>query len=812
MKRVFQSIYPPLFPVILSLITGILLGNGWPDFPLGLFALGAFVALFVFSFFFLKLKPLFFSVGVVAMAWGFFAMAHKVTPEFLPGHISSFADGSPYTITGKTISFSQDYARKKRVVLECLVLKKKGHEPSKVHGRVMVNIYESHGISFAYGDILEFQSPLNPIRNFSNPRGFDYERQMKFQGIFGSAYARGDRIRVIHPDPLSFSMNFIRTLEQLRNNFWGFTRDSLDNPDAAAILVALVTGKKEGIPPKLRELFSRAGASHILAISGLHLSIVALAFFSLFYTLLAWFPLALITGTARKTAGMITLIPLVIYAGFSGFSPSTQRAFIMTAIFMVSFMMERETHPLNTLAIAGTVILIIDPTALFAISFQLSFFALLFILVGFSLVGRPVWMPKNRLAATIITASLVTFFAGLGTFPLIAHYFNLISYVQILANLVLVPLMGFVCLPLGFFALLALPVVPSLAALLVNLAQGILGVCLGYIEVLTRLPFSWSRIITLTLLEVTLIYLFLGGSFLWFSGRKKRGLGLMALILSAGLVCAALGGHARFFPGKLAITLLDVGQGNAALIQTPQGKNILVDGGGFSDNSQFDVGRLVVAPFVWSKRILDLDAVILTHPESDHMNGLVYIFENFTVKLLVKNEDTHSTQAYDDLMALCEQKKIEVWHPGQAESLLEFDGIKLRFYGPGPDPANYNLNNNSLVFQVRFKDFSMLFPGDILKQRELALVRQQGSGLTSMILLSPHHGSISSSHKLFLDIIAPESVVVSCGYGNRYGFPHPEVLKRYQERGSRIFRTDLDGAITLFSDGIGYEILTHKGG
>lgn len=812
MKRVFQSIYPPLFPVILSLITGILLGNAWPDLPLWVFVSGSFFVLLAISFFLLRVKLFIFFMGFLAMIWGFFSIAQTVNPDYGPDHISHFSDGSRYTITGKVHSFSNHYSRKKRFTLSCHFLEKKGMTKTRVQGLVRVNIYGTEEVSFAFGDILVFQSPLKPIRNFSNPNGFDYERQMKFQEISGSAYVRAERIRVIPLDPIPFSIKSIRTLEQLRNAFYYFAMDQLDNKNAAAILVALVTGKKEVIPLKLRDLFSQTGASHILAISGLHLSILALGFFFLFYTLLARLPGALLTGTAKKTAGILTLVPLLAYAVFSGFSPSTQRAFIMITSFMICLLMEKEDHLLNTLALAGVFILIMDSTALFAISFQLSFCALLFIFLGFSLIRDTGWMPKNQLATMVINASLVSFFASLGTFPLIAHYFNLVSSVQILANLVLVPLMGFICLPLGFMALFALPVSLPLALFLANLCQDILVFCQGYIEFLAGFSFAWSRIITLNSLEVMLVYLFLAGIFFWFSQQKKPGLILMGMALTAGLVCAGVGVQARFFPEKLAITLLDVGQGNAALILTQTGKTILVDGGGFSDNSEFDVGRMVVAPFLWSQRILKLDAIVLTHPESDHMNGLVFILENFRVTLLVKNEDHGSSSSYRDLMALCHEKNIGFRHPSPKDPALDFNGTGLYFLGPVPASSPYDLNNNSLVFQVRFYEFSILFPGDILKERELALVRQQGLDLTSNILVSPHHGSISSSQKKFIDMVNPESVVISCGYGNRYGFPHPKVLKRYLDKGSRIFRTDLDGAITISSDGIGYDILTHKGG
>ena len=747
-------------------------------------------------------------IGFICLGWGFFSTSWVLNPDTPLEHISRFTDSSRYTITGEIISFSKNYPRKNRVVLSCQFVEKNGMKPARVKGRILLNIYDKKEGNFQYGDLVQFTSSLKPIRNFSNPNGFDYEQQMKFAGVFGSAYANAGKIRVI-PQPISFYSKTIRVLEQLRNRFFDFTMDRLDNKNAAAIIVALVTGKKEAIPLTLRDAFSRAGGSHILAISGLHLSIVALGFVSFFYFLLALFPMFLIGGIAKKAAGILTLVPLLFYGVFSGFSPSTQRAFVMTAIFMFSFLGERENNPLNSLALAAILILIIDSTALFSISFQLSFGALSFIILGFSLMRVQGYKSKKNFLTIFITPALVTIFAGLGTFPLIAHYFNIVSYVQIFANFILVPLMGFVCLPLGLGAFLLFVVCPGLSEILLILCQHILSFCIGYIQFLIGFKLSWSRIIGFDIQAVIMVYLFLGAIGLILMRQKKTGLVLMFMVVLAGSISFGMALKTKLFPKSMTITILDVGQGSAALIQTIEGKTILVDGGGFSDWSSFDIGRYVVGPFLWSQNILCLDAVILTHPESDHMNGLLYIFENFKVNLLIKNKDTRSNRSYDYLIALCRERQIKIWHPSDGDPALGLNQTHLTFFKVDPGLSGPNLNNNSLVFQARFNQFSMMFPGDILGEREGSLARE--NDLESRVLLSPHHGSLTSSSKIFLDKVNPESVIVSCGFGNQYGFPHPDVVKRYQDRGYKVFRTDNNGAVTISSDGIVYNILTHKG-
>ena len=693
------------------------------------------------------------------------------------------------------------------------MVEKKGLRPVRVQGRILLNIYYRQGQILQYGDLIQFKSPLKPIRNFSNPNGFDYENYMLYAGVYGSAYANASKIEILL-QPIRIHVRVIRVLEHLRNQFFDFAMDKLKNKPVAAVLVALVTGKKEAIPLSIKDLFSKAGASHILAISGLHLSIIALGFFSVFYFLLACFPRLLMSGIAKKTAGILTLFPLFFYGVFSGFSPSTQRAFIMTSIFMISFLGERENNPLNTLTLSALVILIIDGGALFSISFQLSFCAIFFIIIGFLLIKKSGWNPPKNRMTMIITASLVTFFAGLGTFPLIAYYFNLVSYVQILSNLILVPVMGFICLPLGFIACLFFPLIPGLSYFLISICEPILWFCIQYIQFLIGFNLSWSRIMGFDGLKVTLVYLFLAGICLMLTRQKKTGIVLMTVVVVLGCFVISRVGSTRFMPKKMKVTILDVGQGNSALIKTMAGKNILVDGGGFPGRSSFDIGRYVLGPFLWSQGVSRLDAVILTHPESDHMNGLVYIFQNFKVNLLVKNKDASPSHSYGNLMALCREKKIRIWHPSSGDTTLDFDHTRLTFFPVITGVFPSNRNNNSLVFQVRLNEFTLLFPGDILKEREMVLIRTNGQdkNLESSLLISPHHGSLTSSSKIFLDKVNPESVIISCGFGNPYGFPHPDVLKRYADRGYRVFRTDINGAVTISSDGIAHNILTHKGG
>jgi competence protein ComEC len=329
-------------------------------------------------------------------------------------------------------------------------------------------------------------------------------------------------------------------------------------------------------------------------------------------------------------------------------------------------------------------------------------------------------------------------------------------------------------------------------------------------EVLVSFPCSWSRTLSLQWPDMAVIYLVFIAIYFIFKGYRKQPAVLLAL--AALWVIVTVFHNGKKIPDPhLTITIIDVGQGNSALIQAPGGKNMLVDGGGFSELSSFDTGRYIIAPFLWQKKIQAIESVILTHPESDHLNGLVFILQNFQVKTLIKNADKRNTKNYATLIQTCKNRNIRIFNPLTQKKSLDLGDTRLMFFVLPEETNLVDFNNRSLVFKLIYNGFSMLFPGDILSARETSLSATGRLDLNADILLSPHHGSATSSTQFFLDKVHPKSVIISCGWRNRYGFPHAKVLKRYTEMGIHIFRTDEDGAIFISSDGKQYDIKTNKG-
>jgi competence protein ComEC len=270
----------------------------------------------------------------------------------------------------------------------------------------------------------------------------------------------------------------------------------------------------------------------------------------------------------------------------------------------------------------------------------------------------------------------------------------------------------------------------------------------------------------------------------------------------------------RFGRGDLRMTVLDVGQGSSALLELPGGVCILVDGGGFYDN-RFDVGARVVAPFLWQKKIATVDILVLSHPHPDHLNGLVFIADHFNVQEIWMTGEAARTRPYQALMDIISDKGIQVNGPEALARPLTIHGVRIETLYPPIDFLKRKSregwrtgNNNSMVLKVSLKDVSFLLPGDTEVEAERELADAACEHLKSNVLVVPHHGSRTSSTMMFLKCVQPDVGVVSSGWKNIFRFPHKQVLDRYRAIGCDLYRTDLQGAVTLTTDGTGLDVQT----
>ncbi|NQT10995.1 MAG: DNA internalization-related competence protein ComEC/Rec2 [Desulfobacteraceae bacterium] len=800
----------PIIPFLISMIFGIASGSRFPGNSIWAYSIIFLCAgLIVFQAVYkknLSVWPL-----VIFFAFGYLLIQPWVAPKFPSNHITHFTDNHRWKIVGVVDKNPAACNNRLRIILRVETL---GRDNSSfpVLGKIRVTVTKPFPDIFV-GDRLSLIGKIRSIRNFNNPGGFNYRRYMAFKKIWGSAYVHGKRIVILarNSDP---GINTI--IEKARNRISDLI-DRTGEGNQQDVLKALIVGDRTGIAKNIGAAFNRAGIGHVLAISGLHIGIIATASFIFFQKLLSYIKFFLWNAWTKKGAAILSLFPVILYGLISGMSPSTQRAVIMVTVFLMTFLFEREQDPMNTLAMAAMIILVASPPSLFSISFQLSFIAVLSIIYGWSLryiksAGNKGMIKKGwhiRIMGSLFSFALVSFFAILGTLPLVMFYFNQVSLVGIITNLLIVPIIGFVVVPLGLISVLLYPLSIFGASICIKASAGVLAHTLSIVHYIAGFPFAAIKTITPNFFEICCYYILAWAILnLKRAGlRRKAAVIVAAFVILAGSVDACYWVYNRFWRNDLRVTIIDVGQGSCALVELPKGRCFLIDGGGFSDNSIFDVGERIVAPLLWRKKIKTIDTMVLSHPNADHLNGLLYIARHFNVKKLWCNSDSADINSYREFMEIIRKNRIETIAFKDMPRSYEINGARLKILYPPKDYIDKrknekwrNINNNSLVIKVSFGSKSILFPGDIMACAERDIVATHGDGLKSTVLIAPHHGSKTSSTAMFLEKIKPEIVIISAGWKNSFRFPNPSVLKRYNENDYRIFRTDKNGAVAISID------------
>ncbi len=811
-------IHRPVVPIVATLITGIAMGAGLPGhlWP----AVGGLVLFSV-----LMIRNILLSRS--ALAWpmlfcvvmGYISIQPWLTDGVSNGHVSRFVGGQSWQISGEIVEQPRLNRNRWRFVLAAEGLQA-GSKCHVVSGRVMVN-GRGNWPGAGRGDRVVFSAKLHTIRSFANPGGFDYERFMVLQAVRARAYAKTGTLKIV---PDKAYCGWQARLDRYRAQLSDEMDKALKSYPRSSVhlLKAILIGNQDQLSPRERQAFNRAGVGHVLAISGLHIGMVATVSFAVTKWLLTWIPLMLRRAWTRKGAALISLGPVLGYGLLAGLSPSTQRAMIMVAVFLMGFWVGRRHDWFNTLALAGLIILLFHPPALLSISFQLSFTAVLAILAG--LTVRPdrrsiepnpkLW---RRWQGRLVAFVRVSLLAILGTLPLGLYYFNQVSFAGLAVNLVVVPLVGAVIVPAGLTGVAATVLNADLAVLLWRIAAMGMDVVRITVHWVAQWPWSAVQCVTPSGLEICLYYLL--GAILICWSRITRPKAVLALVLVLFCLDAGYWIFQRFGRRDLQVTAIDVGQGTANLLQFPGGFTALIDGGGFSDNTTFDVGAKIVAPLLWRQKIATVDLVVLSHANSDHLNGLFYILEHFKVKEIWSNGETSQGAGFRKWKRLITALHVPHLDVANLPAMKVLHGVRLKVLAP---PRNFlqrsdiepwrDLNNNSLVLQASYRDISFLFTGDIMAGAEKELVARVGrQGLQSTVLIVPHHGSRTSSTSLLLNAVQPREALISSGWRNRFGFPHAEVMRRLAGMGVRTWNTADSGAIRIVTDGKQYHVKTCRG-
>ncbi len=740
---------------------------------------------------------------IAVILWGGWRQQTSIL-QLSPHHVSRFAKAQSYLIKGRILAPPREYGYKKQFILAAEQLSRK-RETHSIEGKILVNCYLPD-LPLGYNDRLQFWARLRPPPGSNNPGVFSYRAYLARRGVMASASLSSPR-QMIKQEQVQGN-RFLQRLYQLKASLSQFLRQETSQP-RQGILRTILLGEKGPLLPHIRRQFTRAGVVHLLAISGLHLSFIALLIFQLIRrSILHLLPPDRLERLARygkpsQLAALFTLPCLILYVLLVGGRTATVRALIMVGAYLISLILERERDLYNILALAALLILIWQPSALQEVDFQLSFGIVFFLITAIQVVPKP-----TRLPTWLFQALLIPLVANLAALPLTALHFQQISLVGFAANILIVPLASLL-IPLGLLACLISLLSPAAGGLLLAPAQWLLQLILPLTRSFSQLPSASLYVFPPTIWQMLIFYLALYALLKVPQSRLARR-SLAPLLLGVGLIF-----WQPFYPAtreKLRVTCLDVGQGEAALIEFPNGKNMLIDGGGTS-SGRFDTGDKIVAPFLRYRRRKRIDTMLLTHPHPDHLNGLKSILRQFQVGEIwegvqpqASEGGKHDSENYRQFKALAVKQQVprRFLEAGQE---FPFGEVKIEVLHPPPGGFVGSLNDQSLVLKLTYKQVSFLFTGDISKPGQKYLSQEYPRLLASTILKAPHHGAADAYLPKFLRLVNPEVGLFSVGLYNRYRHPNSRVLKAYHEQGIQTYRTDRQGAITIISDGFSRQVI-----
>ena len=745
---------------------------------------------------------------VLSLAAGHLSLLRVLEPSLPAEHVGRLSLPQKTVLEGWLYREPERLPHRTRLYLAVMQRDVQG-EARPAIGRVLVSVRFPSG-TWQYGDVVRLPVRLRAPRNFRTPGSFDHEGYLARRSIYVTAFVwNDDEIEKIGTRGSSVR----HWLEQIRRRIGAFFDTHLDRQNAA-ILRALIIGDRSGIDRSLQDAFARAGVAHVLAISGLHIGIVAAAAYSAWWWLLGRSRRLLLSWTMPRLAALLAIPSVLLYAGLAGGRVATWRAVVMVLVYLGSILIGRQHEVYRSLALAALLISVIWPGAMFEVSFQLSFVAVLAIFAGLSRLSG--WWEKfsadrlfqlqpwpGRVWRWGLLSGAVSGCAILGTAPITAAHFNQVAVAGFVTNLVIIPLLGSVAVIAGLAAAGLLFVHEGLAHLLALAAGGVVQVSAWIVEVIGAWPYAAFDVVTPNLFELAVIYGM--GACLFLGFRSSQPVRYTLLVLCAVLLAdCAYWTWQRFFRQDMRVTFLDVGQGDAAVIEFPGSQVMVVDGGGFASPT-FDSGEAIIAPFLWGRKIGRVDTVVMSHPQLDHYGGLAYVVTHFGPSEFWSSGEEADSKRFGRLQHALGQAGLvsrEMCRGSVVESVSE---VRIEILHPPCGTRGLDTNNASLVLRLSHGSVDFLLPGDIEMAGERSLLAS-GQALQSEILKVPHHGSRSSSSAAFVRAVSPQLAIASLGSFNRFDFPSHEIVQRYLGHEVELLRTDRDGTVRVISDGAGHTL------
>lgn len=608
------------------------------------------------------------------------------------------------------------------------------------------------------GDQWQLKVKLKRVHSTFNPGGFDYEAFALQQGIRAQGYVVSKEKNF-----LLASHWYSHPIDRVRQHIQDKINQYLPVSNTSPWISALILGERHDISPDKWEVLRNTGTNHLMAIAGLHIGFLAGFAYLLVSFLWRRIPKAALYFPAQQVAGIASLLTALIYSVLAGFALPTQRACIMLSVFLLTTLAKRKIIAWHAWSMALLLVLLLNPLSVLSASFWLSFGSVALIIYGVSgrLAPHNFWWKWGRTQWVV----------AIGLVPISLALFQQFSLVSFAANSIAIPWVGFLLVPLCFVGAFCVLINGTLGGYVLLLADKLLNVLWIILAWFSHWHFSaWYQIVpSYTVIIIACIGMVILLVPIGFPGRYFGLVGLLPLIFYHYP-------QPRF--GTVDFTLLDVGQGLSAVVQTEH--HVLVFDTGAKLSDSYDMGANVVVPFLRSQGIKTVDLLVVSHQDNDHIGGSSAILKQLSVKEIKSSvpERFHHARVNYCLRG-------DHW---------QWDGVQFEFLHPDKDMLHLG-NNSSCVLKISTKNKSVLLTGDIEKAAEKNIVQYAANKLSANIIVAPHHGSKTSGEKQFLQAVHPQFVLYPIGYRNRYHFPHASIVHEYQLLQANAYGSAHDGAV-----------------
>ncbi len=656
---------------------------------------------------------------------------------------------------------------------------------SKVAGKIK---FYTRTSSLNYGDVISAVATIKKLSGSTNPASFDYKEFLDAKKIYGSGWSIS---------PVSTIRNKLNIFQYTVINIRKYLRRRIENRFGkhAGFVKAVVIAEKDEIDDR-RNIMCRAGLSHLLAVSGLHVGLLSLIILSVLNVFIS----------KRNISRIIIMCLLLIYAAICLWAPSVTRAAIMITLFLLAKILQCKPVGNNILFASLLIITVVNPNQLFSVGLQMSYIAV-FVLLNILPRFRFIKVKKEELeylswGKRILNAILIlictSFILNLFLAPLTAYNFHQFGFNGIAGNLLGIPLIGMI-LPLSLIIVslpeFIIPVFQNSFHLLMLLFE-------RWISFSANLPLHFDFVF-ISIIHLVLLYIIL--SILALANKRSFKQHRMYFLFAIIFLCAffLLG---RQKSNKLTITFFDCGLGDIALIQTPQNETILIDTGP-SEKGINSFTRSAL-PYLQKNGIKNIDYVLITHAHNDHYGGVFKVFENLEVENLVATDEFQNRKIWNKFTKVIEIEQCSVLTVTDTAH-IRFEEVKFKIIHPDRSYKDNNINNLSIVVRLDFGDLSVLFTGDLEHEGEEYLIDNYPAFLDCDVLKVGHHGSKTSSSPTFINVVDPQYAIISTAKKNRFNFPHIITLEKYEFLGENLMITGYDGACQIVSDGNSAQITTY---